>query len=42
MATLEELNHARSYLKKSEEYLASAEANLEAGRNTVTAADAKG
>lgn len=40
MANLEQRNQARSFLKKAEEYLASAEANLEAGRNTVAAADA--
>ena len=40
MATLEQRNHARSYLKKAEEYLASAEANLQAGRYTVAAGDA--
>lgn len=40
MATLEQRNHARSFLKKAEEYLASAEANLQAGRNTVAAGDA--
>lgn len=31
MATLEQRNHARSFLRKAEEYLASAEVNLEAG-----------
>lgn len=40
MATLEQRNHARSYLKKAEEYLASAEANLSAERYTVAAGDA--
>lgn len=40
MATLEQRNHARSFLKKAEEYLASAEANLAAGRHTVAAGDA--
>lgn len=40
MASLEQRNHARSFLRKAEEYLASAEANLEAERNTVAAADA--
>lgn len=40
MATLEQRNHARSFLKKAEEYLASAEANLVAARYTVAAGDA--
>ena len=40
MANLEQRNHARSFLKKAEEYLASAEASLGAERNTVAAADA--
>ncbi|MBB1513267.1 hypothetical protein H5399_12420 [Tessaracoccus sp. MC1627] len=40
MATLEHRNHARSFLKKAEEYLASAEANLSAERYTVAAGDA--
>lgn len=40
MATLEQRNHARSFLKKAEEYLASAEANLAAERYTVAAGDA--
>ncbi|MFZ1911353.1 MAG: hypothetical protein WBH64_02725 [Propionicimonas sp.] len=40
MATLEQRNHARSFLKKAEEYLASAEANLASARNTVAAGDA--
>lgn len=40
MATLERRTHARSFLKKAEEYLASAEANLPAGRSTVAAGDA--
>ncbi|MGM0386678.1 MAG: hypothetical protein ACQERF_11965 [Actinomycetota bacterium] len=40
MATLEQRSHARSFLKKAEEYLASAEANLAAGRHTVAAGDA--
>lgn len=39
MATLEQRNHARSFLKKAEEYLASAEANLASARNTVAAGD---
>lgn len=40
MATLEQRNHARSFLRKAAEYLASAEANLAAERNTVAAGDA--
>lgn len=40
MATLEHRNHARSFLRKAEEYLASAEANLAAERFTVAAGDA--
>jgi hypothetical protein len=40
MATLEQRTHARSFLKKAEEYLASAEANLAAERYTVAAGDA--
>lgn len=40
MATLEQRNHARSFLRKAEEYLASAEANLSAGRYTVASGDA--
>lgn len=40
MATAEQRNHARSYLKKAEEYLASAEANLAAKRLTPAAGDA--
>lgn len=40
MATREQRNHARSYLRKAEEYLASAEANLVAERYTVAAGDA--
>ena len=40
MATLEQRTHARSFLKKAEEYLASAEANLSAERYTVAAGDA--
>ncbi len=40
MASLEQHNHARSFLRKAEEYLASAEANLEADRPTVAAGDA--
>jgi hypothetical protein len=40
MATLEQRTHARSFLKKAEEYLASAEANFSAERYTVAAGDA--
>jgi hypothetical protein len=40
MATLEQRTHARSFLRKAEEYLASAEANLTAERYTVAAGDA--
>lgn len=40
MVTLEQRAHARSFLKKAEEYLASAEANLTAERYTVAAGDA--
>ncbi|MGH3333395.1 MAG: hypothetical protein ACRDPJ_19025 [Nocardioidaceae bacterium] len=40
MATAEQRNHARSFLKKAEEYLASAEDNLEVGRYTPAAGDA--
>ncbi len=40
MATFEQRNHARAFLKKAEEYLASAEANLPAGRYTVASGDA--
>jgi len=40
MATLEHRNRARGFLKKAEEYLASAEANLAAERYTVAAGDA--
>ncbi|HBJ72735.1 MAG TPA: hypothetical protein DDY88_03260 [Actinobacteria bacterium] len=40
MATAEHRNHAKSFLKKSEEYLASAEDNLAAGRHTPAAGDA--
>lgn len=40
MASLEQRNHARSYLKKSQEYLASAEDNLDLHRYTVAAGDA--
>lgn len=40
MASLEQHNHARSFLRKADEYLASAEANHAAGRHTVAAGDA--
>jgi HEPN domain-containing protein len=40
MATAEQRNHARRFLKKAEEYLASAEANLAAKRYTPAAGDA--
>jgi len=40
MASLEQRTHARSFLRKAEEYLASAEANLAAERYTVAAGDA--
>ena len=40
MAGAEHLNHANSYLKKAEEYAASAEANLVARRYTPAAGDA--
>ena len=40
MATVEQRNHAKSFLRKAEEYLASAEANLVAARHTVAAGDA--
>ncbi|WP_020392713.1 hypothetical protein [Kribbella catacumbae] len=40
MATAEQRNHAKSFLKKAEEYLASAEANLAAMRYTPAAGDA--
>lgn len=40
MTSAERRNHAKSFLAKSEEYLASAEANLDAGRNTPAAGDA--
>ncbi len=39
MATAEQRNHARSYLKKAEEYAASAAANLRAERFTPAAGD---
>ena len=38
--TAEQRNHAKGFLDKAEEYLASAEANLEAGRYTPAAGDA--
>lgn len=40
MATAEQLNRATSFLKKAEEYVASAEANLVARRYTPAAGDA--
>ncbi|GAA3148578.1 hypothetical protein GCM10010530_79900 [Kribbella aluminosa] len=40
MATAEQRNHAKSFLKKAEEYLASAEANLAATRYAPAAGDA--
>ena len=40
MATAEQRNHAKAFLKKAEEYLASAEDNLELGRYTPAAGDA--
>ncbi len=40
MATAEQRNHSRSFLKKAEEYHASAEANLAAKRYTPAAGDA--
>lgn len=40
MATTEQRNHAKSFLKKAEEYLASAEDNLAAQRHTPAAGDA--
>ncbi len=39
MATAEQRNHAKSFLKKAEEYLASAEANRAAERYTPAAGD---
>ncbi len=39
MATAEQRNHARNYLKKAEEYAASAAANLAAERCTPAAGD---
>lgn len=40
MATSEQRNHARAFVKKAEEYLASAEDNLAAQRYTPAAGDA--
>ena len=40
MATAEQLNHAKAFLRKAEEYLASAEDNLVAERHTAAAGDA--
>ncbi|HJV15466.1 MAG TPA: hypothetical protein VJ625_16365 [Propionibacteriaceae bacterium] len=40
MATTEQRNHAKSFLKKAEEYHASAEDNLAAERHTPAAGDA--
>ena len=40
MATVEQRNHAKRFLKKAEEYLASAEDNLTAERHTPAAGDA--
>ena len=40
MATVEQRNHANSFLKKAQEYLASAEENLTAERHTPAAGDA--
>jgi HEPN domain-containing protein len=40
MATTEQRNHAKSFLKKAEEYLASAEDDLAAQRHTPAAGDA--
>jgi hypothetical protein len=40
MAGAEQLNHARAFLGKAEEYLASAEDNLVAERHTAAAGDA--
>lgn len=39
MATAEQRNHAKNFLKEAEEYLASAEANLAAERYTPAAGD---
>lgn len=40
MASAEPLNHAKAFLRKAEEYLASAEDNVVAGRHTAAAGDA--
>lgn len=40
MATAEQRNHAKAFLRKAEEYLASAEDNVAAGRYTPAAGDA--
>jgi hypothetical protein len=40
MATTEQRNHAKSFLMKADEYLASAEVNLAAQRHTPAAGDA--
>jgi hypothetical protein len=40
MAGAEQRNHARAFLRKAEEYLASAQDNLVAERHTVAAGDA--
>ncbi|MGI8522982.1 MAG: hypothetical protein ACR2K3_06685 [Nocardioides sp.] len=40
MASSEQRNHAKAFLKKATEYLASAEENLAAERNTPAAGDA--
>lgn len=40
MPTAEQRNHAKSFLKKAEQYLASAEDNLAAERHTPAAGDA--
>jgi HEPN domain-containing protein len=40
MATAEQRNHAKAFLKKAEQYLASAEDNLTADRHTPAAGDA--
>jgi hypothetical protein len=40
MATTEQRNHAKGFLKKADEYLASAEDNLAAEHHTPAAGDA--
>lgn len=40
MAPAEHMNHARNFLRKSQEYLAAAEDSLAAGRHTPAAGDA--